>query len=250
MVATRKHDPPSVINAGLMRTGKLSMARAYDILDLRAYHGLDMSIMRKEEGKRQWSLIERVAEDTWPNVPGAWPAQLFKLEDWDSIFGEYDVVTDIAAIFADQLVEAYPEAKVVIVQRDYDKRWASFQSQVLGALVHPLTQPIISLIMAINGGMGAKAMQKTLMGAFDAKDGKGIRANSRKTYFAYYDRIREIVPPERRLETGLGQGWEPLCAFLGKEVPDVQFPNVNDKVEHRARQWMEFKEPLKECFAI
>jgi len=200
MVPTRKHGPPSIIHAGLMRTGTLSMARAYDILDFRAHHGLDMAIMGRKEAKRQWAMIERAAEGTWPNVPGTRPAQRFKREDWDFVFGEYDVVTDAGATFAHQLVEAYPEARVVIVQRDYDKWWASFQVQVLDTLMHPLAQPILSFLMTIHGGRAVTAMQKILMGSFDAKDGKGIRANSRKTYFAYYDRIRKIVPPGRRLD--------------------------------------------------
>ncbi len=36
---------PTVINAGLRRTATMSMVRAYDILDLRAHHGLDMSFL-------------------------------------------------------------------------------------------------------------------------------------------------------------------------------------------------------------
>jgi hypothetical protein len=95
-----------------------------------------------------------------------------------------------------------------------------------------------------------KAMQKILLGAFDARDINGIKANARKKYFAYYDRIREVVPPERRLEYRLGQGWEPLCEFLGKEIPDVPFPNVNDKAEHVARKLEEFKKILKVCFTV
>jgi len=27
------------------------------------------------------------------------------------------------------------------------------------------------------------------------------------------------------------QGWEPLCAFLGKDVPDGAFPHVNDTAD-------------------
>lgn len=34
------------------------------------------------------------------------------------------------------------------------------------------------------------------------------------------------------------QGWEPLCKFLGKPIPDVPFPNLNDTAQmqglHRA----------------
>lgn len=70
------------------------------------------------------------------------------------------------------------------------------------------------------------------MGAFGARNLGEIKANARATYFGYYDRIRELVPPERRLEYKFGDGWEPLCEFLGKEVPDVPFPRLNDRVQH------------------
>ena len=99
----------------------------------------------------------------------------------------------------------------------------------LGALV----LPPIEWATGIRAG---KAMHKTLMGAFDAPDLKTLKKNARRTYEGYYARIREVVPPERRLEYRQGDGWEPLCAFLGKEVPDVPFPNVNDQRNHRAYQ--------------
>ena len=38
-----------------------------------------------------------------------------------------------------------------------------------------------------------------------------------------------MVPKDRLLEYEVKEGWEPLCQFLGKEVPlDEGFPNVND----------------------
>lgn len=39
--------------------------------------------------------------------------------------------------------------------------------------------------------------------------------------------IRGLVPSERLLEWEVGDGWEPLCKFLGKPVPDVPFPHAN-----------------------
>lgn len=39
--------------------------------------------------------------------------------------------------------------------------------------------------------------------------------------------VRGMVPKERMLEWCVDDGWEPLCEFLGKEVPDEEFPNVN-----------------------
>lgn len=37
--------------------------------------------------------------------------------------------------------------------------------------------------------------------------------------------------PNRTLEYEVADGWEPLCKFLGKEVPkDVPFPHLNKSV--------------------
>lgn len=38
--------------------------------------------------------------------------------------------------------------------------------------------------------------------------------------------------PDRLLEYELGTGWEPLCKFLGKPVPSVPFPHVNESAAH------------------
>lgn len=40
--------------------------------------------------------------------------------------------------------------------------------------------------------------------------------------------VRREVPDRRLLEYEVGQGWEPLCDFLGVDVPDEPFPRVND----------------------
>lgn len=39
--------------------------------------------------------------------------------------------------------------------------------------------------------------------------------------------IRGLVPKERLLEWHIDDGWDPLCKFLGKPVPDMEFPRVN-----------------------
>lgn len=36
------------------------------------------------------------------------------------------------------------------------------------------------------------------------------------------------MPRDRLLEWKVAEGWEPLCKFLGKEVPEEEFPRVND----------------------
>lgn len=43
----------------------------------------------------------------------------------------------------------------------------------------------------------------------------------------HYDLVRELVPPERLLEYDVGDGWGPLCEFLGEDRPAAPFPYTN-----------------------
>lgn len=42
------------------------------------------------------------------------------------------------------------------------------------------------------------------------------------------DLVRSLVPKENLLEFHPSDGWKPLCEFLGKEIPEVEFPNINE----------------------
>lgn len=52
--------------------------------------------------------------------------------------------------------------------------------------------------------------------------------------------VRGLVPPDRLLEWSVQEGWEPLCKFLDKPIPDESFPHVNTKSEgwnKREEEW-------------
>ena len=56
---------------------------------------------------------------------------------------------------------------------------------------------------------------------------------------AVYERniaeVQAAFPSDRLLTYYIGDGWEPLCRFLGKPIPDTPFPRVNSTPEfHRA----------------
>lgn len=55
-----------------------------------------------------------------------------------------------------------------------------------------------------------------------------MRARARPTYREHYELVRRVTPKDRLLEYHLGSGWEPLCTFLGKPIPDVPFPKSNE----------------------
>ncbi|KAL7932793.1 hypothetical protein V8C35DRAFT_306792 [Trichoderma chlorosporum] len=212
-----------VIHVALFRMATQSFAEAYRILGYKTHHGVEDIL------GNPWDEIEQAAEATWPNVPNARPRPRFTRSDWDKLWGNnYDIVTDLACPFTDQLIQAYPDAKVVIVQRDFDSWWKSYKVGVLDKLFSPGQQIFVFLIGAVIGSRAAEAMLKVNYGLFKAKSVPEIHANAREVYDEYYRNIRATIPADKRLEYTIGDGWEPLCSFLGKDVPDMPFPHLND----------------------
>jgi hypothetical protein len=62
-----------------------------------------------------------------------------------------------------------------------------------------------------------------------------VTEHLKSAYVRHNQYIRDNVPAERLLDFKLSDGWGPLCEFLGKEVPDVPFPHLNDSAEYAVR---------------
>jgi len=61
-------------------------------------------------------------------------------------------------------------------------------------------------------------------------------------YESHIRYLKRVVPEGKLLFFDVKDGWEPLCETLGKEVPDVPFPRVNDsKTTEELAQKMEVK---------
>ena len=58
---------------------------------------------------------------------------------------------------------------------------------------------------------------------------------STEVYTRHNDWVRSVVPKERLLELQPGEGWAPLCGFLGMEVPERDYPHTNETKE--LRRW-------------
>ncbi|KAL7950540.1 hypothetical protein V8C42DRAFT_306815 [Trichoderma barbatum] len=225
---------PLILHLGLIRTGTASMAKAYEILGYKnVYHGLTMM-----DHNQDWVLLEKAADASYPQVlnPGKKPPPPWTRSDWDSLFGECDVITDIGSFFSLQLLETYPDAKVVLVERDFDRWWPSVENTAIYAL-WSLPARIFSYIEPITGVRSGDTVRKMMLGFFNARDIHQLRKNAKERYFEHYRQMRELVPPERLLEYKLSDRWRPLCQFLGREEPDVEFPRTNETKELRRIAW-------------
>jgi len=62
--------------------------------------------------------------------------------------------------------------------------------------------------------------------------------NGRKVFDNHYHMVRALVPKENLLEFRVQDGWEPLCSFLGCDIPGTAFPagNTTAEVQEKTRQ--------------
>lgn len=153
----------------------------------------------------------------------------FTRTEWDQLLAEYSAVTDVPALaFWDDLISAYPEAKVVIMERDIEKWYTSFDDAVIkimwgsriGNWIADLDPWFVGPIRDVHLRW-AKDWMKV-----NSED--EMRQKAKEKYREHYDLVRKTVPRERVLEYKFGSGWKPLCDFLGKDVPDIEFPRVNE----------------------
>ena len=169
----------------------------------------------------------------------------FTKEKWDTLLGGYSAVSDLPAIaFADDLLQCYPDAKVILVERDIDEWYESFNNEEIMNVWSPTLRFLARLDTRFMGKLGSVSGRWT-EGWMRAHSRIEMQENARLKYREHYALVERLTPPDRLLKFRLEQGWEPLCAFLGQPRPDVDFPCVNESAALREEigliLWRSFK---------
>ena len=153
----------------------------------------------------------------------------FTRTDWDQLLGSYGAVSadPPAVAFAEDLVAAYPDAKVILVEREIESWYRSFDTNV----IIPQWSPWISFVSELDPWLlrpVRRCHRRWATGWMDSHSRAEMREKARPAYRDHYVLVRRVTPKDRLLDFQLKDGWGPLCEFLGKPVPDVPFPRVND----------------------
>ncbi|KAK2603868.1 hypothetical protein QQS21_003903 [Conoideocrella luteorostrata] len=213
-----------VLSLGLPRTGTLSMAEALEILGYQnVYHCL-----RGLNFEQHCPLFSHAADATFPTLKTYRENAEMTREDWDAIFGASEAATEVASLFGPQLITAYPDAKVVLVIRDFDSWYRSLNDTLIAGLWSPPLNFIASYIHPLIGVTTIEVIRKMAFGFFEADSVDSVRTNARAVYDRHHRQILEMVPAERLLIYDLKSGWGPLCEFLGKPIPESEFPRSNE----------------------
>ncbi|KAG7008210.1 hypothetical protein G7Y79_00006g018300 [Physcia stellaris] len=135
------------------------------------------------------------------------------------------------------LILAYPEAKIILTNRDPDSWHASMSRTVLQSNLYWLHRVLQHLDWAT--GLVHPMRRK----AWRCMFGDNFEANGRDAMRRHYEDVRACAKAQGRevLELQLGDGWQKLCAFLEVPVPEQDYPVENDggnfipKMKERAR---------------
>ncbi|KPI43233.1 uncharacterized protein AB675_6777 [Cyphellophora attinorum] len=260
--------PMQVLCVGMSRSGTESLKEALVILGYEGcYHGEDFPNNAEsrdehnDHGKfgrprrfdllldggyiRTWARLVRQkyfpSTSKWSPFPKARSQACISAKEFDAVLGHSSAVLDThAAIFAYDLIQAYPDAKVISNQRPDLDKWTN---SIMGSLGAARTHPVIrvakwfetemwhqssicfDLILAAGFGYAFSG------GSFEA----GVLGRAKHLNIQHSAMVRGAVPKEMLLEWSVEQGWEPLCKFLGKPVPEVPFPNKNASSSFAAR---------------
>ena len=184
-----------VIGTGFGRTGTDSMRNALNILGVGPTHHM----FELDEGsplRQGWLDLAK----------GAAP-------DWNALFAGYNSCVDWpSAYYWRSLIDEFPKARVLLTMRSAESWWTSFEATTL---------------KYIQSGDDPNGLAHLLV----AEQVFGGRPDDREHAIAIYNRNTEeviaAVDPERLLVHQLGDGWAPLCDWLGLPVPDVEYPSGN-----------------------
>jgi hypothetical protein len=193
-----------VIGAGWGRTATNSLKLALEQLDYGVCHHM-------------WEVGH--APDRL--VP-LWNAALDGQPDWPAIFeGNRSAVDWPVAAFWSELADYYPEAKIILTTRSAESWSASISNTILQVIGDPeqAPEPVRPMVR-----MAQRVVTKSI--------GEDWSTEALKQRFLEHEQdVKSNLAPERLLVFAPSEGWEPLCDFLGKTVPDEPFPQTNHRAE-------------------
>ncbi|SEG90929.1 hypothetical protein SAMN05444920_107148 [Nonomuraea solani] len=214
-----------VIGAGFGRTGTRSLKAALELLGFGpCYH---MSAVIAEPYRvRQWLDVGEG-----------------RSQDWDTVFAGFRSALDWpASAYWRELAAYYPDAKVILTVRDparwYDSVSATIFRSALDQRRPSLRRRAIRRLVSWRSpdfALYPRMARATFIDrVFDGR--VGDRDHVIEVFERHVAEVKAAIPGDRLLVFEAGEGWEPLCAFLGVPVPEVPYPRANERADFRRKR--------------
>lgn len=197
-----------IIGAGFGRTGTTSLRAALVQLGFGpCYHMLEIALKLRHAR-------------TWLAAAQGQPV------DWQHFLRNYQATLDYpASAFYRELMEAFPDAKVLLSVRDPDRWYKStlntiYAQPAFTPLLRRLFPPLRTMTLMVH----ATIWDRIFHGRFEDRD------YAISIFNQHIENVKASVPPDKLLIFDVKEGWGPLCDFLDVPVPAEPFPHLNDRV--------------------
>lgn len=215
-----------LIGAGFSKTGTKTMHKVYEILG----YGVNDSQENVYAHTKEWHTFFNGTKEEGRKAIR-------------SLFGPgnkwgYDCTVDLPANSLWQtLRDEFPEAKVILVVRD-DQKWINSlqnhlvveRQQFWEMWFHRCFGPVYRWVFNHSSDAVTMYMDYFRTNLIGPEDQVFAKANSDillAAYRAHNASVKALVPKDKLLVYRIGEGWEPICKFLGKPIPDQPFPHEN-----------------------
>jgi hypothetical protein len=147
--------------------------------------------------------------------------------DWDTLYKNYNAAVDIPTWFwYKDLIKKYPDAKVILTIRDPESWYISMKKvyAILNDPKYARDSGRLCQVTELSWNFLDHPSSPTY-GNMEDKE------STIAAYIKHNQDVTDFVPKENLLIMELGEGWERLCEFLGKPIPNVPYPNLNKPKE-------------------
>ncbi len=198
----------NLIGAALPRTGTMSLKKALEMLGFGPCYHMHELFLHPQHLPIWENALEK------------------KFGGLSTIFQHYTAILDTpGCLLWREFSRLYPDAKVLLLERDPKDWYRSFADTVY---------PMLSGKTADNDPILEFARRQFLDGFLKGRFAD--REFAVKEISRYYKEVRENIPSERLLVYRIDDGWGPSCDFLGVPVPKFRFPIKNSRREFINRQ--------------
>ena len=202
-----------VICAGWGRTGTRSLKYALEHITSKPSYHMQNILLNKNDATLWHDLI-------FDNYA---PLRF----NWETIFKGYSACLDFPSCnYYKELMEFYPNAKVILTVRD-DDSWIKSWNVLNNSVLNSYTFKFLAKIPYTSFKLQKDIHNKMILSKGGAFKGALNDEAIKKRFNEWNQSVIDYVPKDRLLVYQVKDGWEPICKFLDKPIPDIPFPYKN-----------------------
>jgi hypothetical protein len=206
-----------IIGAGLPRTGTNTLKSSLEKLGYtKTYHMKELLV--HPENLTYWQTLKETGTT-----------------QWDELYNGYQASVDFPAYpWYKEHMKQYPDAKVILTVRPFEKWHSSVYSTIWQAGPQTVPQKIAMLTkLLFNPRLRSvikcvKLAKEMIFGV--SFQGRFLDKDfAEKMFNKHIEDVKAYVPADKLLVFDVSEGWGPLCNFLGVPEPAEPLPHLNKR---------------------